>query len=140
MTRGRVVALVASTLVLVAVAVGAATASPPAGSYPETVSIDIHYSHFDASRLTVPVGVPVRFVIRNLDPIDHEWIVGDAATHGAHRTGTEAHHGVRPTEVSVPPLTTAETIVTFPVRGSLLFVCHLPGHEQYGMIGTLTVR
>ncbi len=140
MTRGRAVALVAGVLMLVAVAVGAAAASQTAGTYRETVYIDIHYSRFDASRLRVPVGVPVRFVIRNLDPIDHEWIVGDERTHTAHRTGTEAHHGARPTEISVPPLTTVETIVTFPTRGSQLFICHLPGHEQYGMIGTLSVR
>ena len=31
-------------------------------------------------RLTVPAGVPVTIVLRNDDPIDHEWIVGDAAS------------------------------------------------------------
>ena len=44
----------------------------------------------------MPAGVPVTIVLRNDDPIDHEWIVGDAAVHERHRTGTEPVHGVAP--------------------------------------------
>jgi uncharacterized cupredoxin-like copper-binding protein len=124
--------------IVVGVGVSAATSAP--APYRETVTIDIHYSRYEPALLSVPVGVPVRFVIRNLDPIDHEWLVGDAAMHAMHRTGTEMHHGARPTEVSIPALQTVETVVTFPAGGSLQFICHLPGHEQYGMIGTLDIR
>src|SRR6266487_889137 len=77
--------------------------------------------------------------VGNADPIDHEWIVGDAALHERHRTGTEAHHDGRPTEVSIDALTTRETTVSFSTPTTLTFVCHLPGHEAYGMVGTLTV-
>ena len=59
----------------------------------------IHYSHFEPAAITVPAGRPVTFVIHNTDPIDHEWIVGDAALHERHRTGTEPVHNARPTEV-----------------------------------------
>ena len=47
----------------------------------------------------MPAGVPVTFVLVNEDPIEHEWIVGDEASHARHRTGTEAHHGARPNEI-----------------------------------------
>ena len=67
-----------------------------------TVEIGIHYSHYEPAGVTVPAGVPVTIVLRNDDPIDHEWIVGDAAVHERHRTGTEPVHGSRPTEVSIP--------------------------------------
>ena len=40
--------------------------------------------------------MPVTFVLHNGDPIDHEWIVGDAAVHERHRAGTEPVHGVAP--------------------------------------------
>jgi uncharacterized cupredoxin-like copper-binding protein len=83
--------------------------------------------------------VPVTFVLVNDDPIDHEWIVGDAAVHARHRTGTEPHHGARPTEVSIPALSTLETTVTFPQPGIFAYICHLPGHEAYGMTGLVTV-
>lgn len=106
---------------------------------PIVVPITIHYSHFEPASVTVPVGQPVTFVITNDDPIDHEWIVGDAATHERHRTGTEPVHGARPTEISIPALSQKRTTVTFAATRPVQFICHLPGHEAYGMVGTVTV-
>jgi uncharacterized cupredoxin-like copper-binding protein len=106
---------------------------------PRRVEIRIHYSHFDPSQLRVPVGVPITFVLINEDPIDHEWLLGDAAFHERHRTGTEAHHGARPNEMSIPALSTVETTLTFALPESQQYICHLPGHEAYGMVGTLTI-
>lgn len=106
---------------------------------PLEVAIDIHYSHFDPSLVSVPAGRPVTFVITNSDPIDHEWIVGDAASHERHRTGTEPVHDARPTEISIPAGTVRRTTVTFAASGSQTFICHLPGHESYGMTGTVVI-
>jgi uncharacterized cupredoxin-like copper-binding protein len=99
----------------------------------------IRHSHFERTEVSVPVGSPITFVLANADPIDHEWIVGDEAVHERHRTGTEQVHGTRPTEVTVAAGTTATTTVTFAVPGTYRFICHLPGHEAYGMSGTLRV-
>jgi uncharacterized cupredoxin-like copper-binding protein len=132
---GRSGPVVAALLLIVAL--GASGCSTVAAG--ERVAIRIHYSSFDPQQVTVPVGVPVTFVLVNDDPIGHEWIVGDAAVHARHRTGTEPHHGARPTEVSIPALTTLETTVTFPERGIFAYICHLPGHEAYGMTGIVTV-
>jgi uncharacterized cupredoxin-like copper-binding protein len=103
------------------------------------VTITIRYSSFDPTTISVPAGRPVRFTLVNSDPIEHEWIVGDAAVHERHRTGTEPHHGARPTEVSIPALATRETVVVFDEPGRYLFICHLPGHEAYGMVGEIEV-
>src|SRR5262245_31454763 len=108
----------------------------PAG---REVEIDIRYSRFVPAALTVPAGTPITFVLRNEDPIDHEWIVGDEATHQRHRTGTEPHHGERPTEQSIPALSAVKTTVTLSTPGTYRYICHLPGHEAYGMVGTITV-
>ena len=110
-----------------------------AGLGPVTETIAIQHSHYDRSQVTVPVGVAVTIVLRNDDPIDHEWIVGDAATHERHRTGTEPVHASRPTEVTIPAGTTRATTITFKTPGTYLYICHLPGHEAYGMVGTLVV-
>ena len=127
-------ALAATTLLLlVAVVAGCGAAAPL------RVEITIHYSHVDPSALTVPHGVPITFVLVNTDPIDHEWIVGDEALHQRHRTGTEPFHNARPTEVTILALTTRTTTVTFATPGTLKYICHLPGHEAYGMTGTLRV-
>jgi uncharacterized cupredoxin-like copper-binding protein len=123
----------------IAILTGAAVVSAAANAGPVTVEIHIHYSHFEPSAVTVPVGRPVTFVLINDDPIDHEWIVGDQSLHERHRTGTEARHDARPTEVTIDAKSTRRTTVTFDTVGSLQYICHLPGHEQYGMVGTLEV-
>jgi|ERR1700675_4535158 uncharacterized cupredoxin-like copper-binding protein len=124
-----------------ATALGAAAVAGAVGrsAEPIVIEIDIHYSHFSPDAITVPAGRPITFVIVNNDPIDHEWIVGDAALHERHRTGTEPVHNARPTEISIDALHERRTTVTFASPGTLTFVCHLPGHEAYGMTGTVVV-
>jgi uncharacterized cupredoxin-like copper-binding protein len=136
MTRARW--LVASVLLgAIAIAVGANLG--PSVPVSDEVEIDIRFSKFAPTTVRVPAGVPVRFVLVNSDPIDHEWIVGDAAVHERHRTGTEPSHDARPTEVSVPAGARVETVITFQEPSSLAFICHLPGHEAFGMVGTVVV-
>ena len=122
--------------VAVAVVVLVAAAAMPVD---HTITIGIHYSHFTPAAISVPAGVPITFVLRNDDPIDHEWIVGDEATHTRHRLGTEPHHGDRPTEQSIAALSSVRTTVTFATPGTYRYICHLPGHEAYGMVGVVTV-
>ena len=130
--RHRLAAAVAVVLVATAVA----GCSRPSG---QTIEITIHYSAFDPAELRVPAGVPITFVLVNEDPIDHEWLIGDDAFHAAHRTGTHAAHGGVPTEVTVPALATVETTITFDEAGTFAYICHLPSHEAYGMVGTLMI-
>jgi uncharacterized cupredoxin-like copper-binding protein len=130
-------AMAALALVVLSSLLGAALL---AGARPTTeVTIAIRYSAFDPTTITVPAGEPVRISLVNDDPIEHEWIVGDAAVHERHRTGTEPHHGARPTEVSIPALGTRETVVVFDEPGTYRYICHLPGHEAYGMVGEIEV-
>lgn len=125
-----------------AVVIAVALAATAAGCAPAPVTVDVvlKHSRFAPAETLVPAGVPVTFVIRNTDPIDHEWIVGAADVHQRHRTGTEPAHDTIPTEVTVPALETRRTTITFPTPGLLPVICHLPGHERYGMAGTLRVR
>ena len=124
-----------------ATALGAAVLAGAVGrsDAPVVVELTIHYSRFEPATVTVPTGRAVTFVIDNNDPIDHEWIVGDKALHERHRTGTEPVHNARPTEISIDALTERSTTVTFDQPGTFTFICHLPGHEAYGMTGTVTV-
>ncbi len=139
MTTGRrtVASLVAGVGIALATALGASAVAR--SNDPLVIPITIHFSHYEPSSVTVPVGRAVTFVITNTDPIDHEWIVGDAALHQRHRAGTEPVHNVRPTEITIPALSERRTTVTFAAPGALQFICHLPGHEAYGMVGTVTI-
>lgn len=110
------------------------------GGGPSTeATIAIRYSRFEPDVVTMPVGVPVTITLRNEDPIDHEWIVGPPEVHERHRTGTEPLHAERPTEVTVPALSTLTTTLMFERAAEYAYICHLPRHEAYGMVGNLRV-
>jgi uncharacterized cupredoxin-like copper-binding protein len=118
------------------VASGCAPAQPAAS---DQIRLQFWYSRFAPEAITVKAGVPVTITLQNDDPIEHEWIVGSPAVHAAHRVGTEPAHDELPTEVTVPALKSRTTQVTFDEPGEYAFICHLPGHEAYGMTGTLRV-
>jgi uncharacterized cupredoxin-like copper-binding protein len=126
-------------MVLAAVLVAAAGACTSSADPDRTVEISIRHSRFVPGDLAVEPGERVRFVIRNDDPIAHEFILGDGEVQQVHEEGTEAHHGAKPGEVSVAPGATAQTTYTFEGSGSLIFGCHLPGHYGYGMRGTVRI-
>lgn len=106
----------------------------------QVVEVLMRHSKFEPAVVNVRSGVPVTLVFKNADPIDHEWIVGEAAVHERHRSGTEPVHEGRADEISVPVLSERRTTLTFRTPASLAFICHLPGHERYGMVGRLEVR
>ena len=137
LVAGAMASVVALAGVAVAAGAGGGHELPPAST---SIEIVIRYSHFQPSEFAVPVGVPVTITLRNTDPIDHEWIVGDAAVHAVHRVGTELLHPSRPTEGVIPAGESRTTVVTFAATGTLQYICHLPAHERYGMVGTVTIR
>ena len=121
-----------------------ATAVQLAGDGPErTVVVTMHHSRFEPATIRVEPGQRVRFVLRNTDPIDHEFILGDDAVQRRHEQGRERHHhGEVPGERSVAAGQEATTTYAFPagVDGrELEFACHLPGHYAYGMRGIVRV-
>ena len=120
------------------VAFGACTSVGASGE--RTITIEIEHSAFIPTELDVEEGERVRFVVVNNDPIDHEFIVGDEEIQLIHEKGTEAHHGARDGEISIPAGETRETSYTFDEPGRLLYGCHLPQHYRYGMKGEIRIR
>ena len=109
------------------------------GPEPVTVVLDVEHSAFTPSELTVRQGTRVRFVVVNADPINHEFIVGPPEVHDRHRVGTEEAHPPVAGELSVPAGSRAVTSYVFDEPGQVDFVCHLPGHADYGMNGVVSV-
>ena len=114
-------------------------ACAPASAGSSTIEIGIEHSRFEQTRIEVQAGEEVTFIVRNTDPIAHEFIVGDERVQAVHEEGTEAHHDARPGEVSVAAGETVTTTYTFGEPGELIFGCHLPGHYAYGMRGTIRI-
>ncbi len=125
-----------TALVALAVLIGSGCA---VSALSADATVVVHYSRFEPETIEVPAGVPVTITLRNDDPIDHEWIVGPPEVHERHRTGTEPVHDTVPTEVTIPALSTRVTTLTFDHAVEYQYICHLPGHEAYGMVGTLRV-
>jgi uncharacterized cupredoxin-like copper-binding protein len=132
-------ALAAGAVALVAVW----SAGSPGGDRSRTVVVTMRHSRFEPSLVKVAPGERVRFVLRNSDPIDHEFILGDASVQRRHEQGRQRqHHGDVPGERSVPAGQEAATTYAFPFTldgQALEFACHLPGHYAYGMHGTVRV-
>ena len=105
-----------------------------------TIVVTMHHSRFQPAAITVAPGTTVRFVLRNTDPIDHEFIIGGKAVHQLHERGTQRSHD-RPGEVSVLAGQERTTTVSFNLAApaQLEYACHLPGHYAYGMRGLVTV-
>jgi uncharacterized cupredoxin-like copper-binding protein len=132
-TFHRLIALLA--LAALPLAAGACGGSASANA----TTVTIHFSRFEPALITARAGEPITITLDNADPIAHEWIVGTEDVHQRHRTGTEPFHDSVPTEVTIPALSTRVTTVTFDEPGDYQYICHLPGHEQYGMVGVLRV-
>lgn len=113
--------------------------APTLGPGDVTVRLDIEHSLFSPTSLRVVEGTRVRFVVVNGDPIHHELIVGPPDVHARHERGTEASHPSIPGEVTIDLGATAVTTYTFDEPGTVEFACHLPGHYQHGMHGTVEV-
>jgi len=126
---------IAGTLLAVALSVGAC--GPSAGR--EVVRVDVRDSRFVPDRFEFAAGTTVTFEVTNGDPISHEFIIGDEEVQQVHEEGTEAHHGAKPGEISIPIGETRTTTYTFDEPGTLLIGCHLPGHWDYGMRGEISV-
>jgi uncharacterized cupredoxin-like copper-binding protein len=87
-------------------------------------AVEMREYMFQPNQITATAGQPFRLTLKN--------------------TGTVAHSfTVRDLDVSWPKLEPGRNAaVTFtpPQKGTFSMVCTEPGHEENGMVGTLTVR
>lgn len=95
---------------------------------------------FDPGELEVRPGETVTFVVTNEGEQEHEFVLGDAAyqdSHGEDMAAGEMHH--EGNAVSVGPGDTQELTWTFPEEGEVLYGCHVQGHYQAGMVGSIRI-
>ena len=130
-----------------------------------TVHIKLSEMAFQPDQLQVKAGETIHFVVTNEGQLLHEFNLGTAAMHAAHReemaammeqgiimsTGMDPSkmdhskmgHGHRrhddPNSVLVEPGQTAELTWTFPQTGTLEFACNVPGHSEAGMTGRVII-
>ena len=142
--RSRSALLVVAGLLLLTIGATACGSASADGRSHLTVHVNIHHSTFDPVDYTFDRGTTVTFVVKNTDPIEHEFIVGDSAVqYYIEHTSHAGHDGSVPGQISIPAGETRTTTFTFTDvthrPSDMEFACHLPGHFRYGMHGPITV-
>ncbi|WP_341253792.1 cupredoxin domain-containing protein [Euzebya pacifica] len=100
---------------------------------------------FDPAEVEVEVGETVTFSVTNVGQLPHDFTLGDAETQQAHEEEMAEMEGdmdrgaTEPNAVTIPAGETVETTWTFTEPGEILIGCHVPGHYDAGMRGTITI-
>lgn len=121
------------------VLLGACASGSGAGT--RTVRVILGHLRFAPNALRVEAGTTVTFVLVNGEAIDHEFVVGPEEVQQEHAkvaaSGEHGGHGFN--RVAVPANKTVRFEYTFDQPGTLLYGCHVEGHYEQGMRGTVTV-
>ncbi len=98
---------------------------------------------FTPAKVDVKRGETVRFVVRNVGQMKHEFMLGTAKELKEHAAVMQKHPEMEhddPNAVSVEPGQSGEVVWQFTRAGSFMFGCLMPGHYEAGMVGHLNVR
>jgi uncharacterized cupredoxin-like copper-binding protein len=98
---------------------------------------------FIPGTVTFHAGDTVTFRIHNAGHLPHEFVLGDQKVQNEHdkeMRGAQMSMTDQPNGVELAPETTEDLTWTFPVRGTVIYGCHEPGHYAAGMRGTVHVR
>jgi uncharacterized cupredoxin-like copper-binding protein len=110
------------------------------------VKIEIKNMRFDPSQISVKSGETIRFFVTNSDQIDHEFVIGDAASQAEHRKEMAEMmtmgHVMKHTDPNAVSVTTGETktlVWKFSRSGKFEIDCNVAGHFEAGMSGIVDV-
>ena len=113
------------------------------GAGPVTISIEaVDTPAFHPDLVSVSVGESIRFVVTNAGQGLHEFVVADEETQaGLAESGDHGEHAAEAlASLSLEPGEAEEVTLTFEEPGELLYACHVDGHYEAGMVGTLVVE
>ena len=99
---------------------------------------------FEPELIMVETGTTIAFVITNTGMLEHEMVIGDQHVQDEHAQSMDGGHDVHADDaiasaVTVMPGETRTLLHTFDEPGTLYFACHVPGHYDAGMVGTIEV-
>ena len=98
---------------------------------------------FIPNTLRIRKGEQVRFQLRNIGEIDHEFVVGTLEENLKHMKEMQKNPDMEhddPNAKRLKPKTTGEIVWQFTKAGTFDFSCMIPGHREAGMFGTIVVE
>ena len=93
--------------------------------------------------LTIRKGEQIKFVLRNVGAIEHEFVLGTKEEIEAHAEQMKKNPDMEhddPNMKRLAPKQNNEVVWRFTKKGTFEFGCLIPGHRESGMIGTVVVR
>jgi uncharacterized cupredoxin-like copper-binding protein len=98
---------------------------------------------FAPNRLELRRGEQVQFVLRNQGELEHELVIGTAATNLKHAEEMNADPEMAHEDPNAKRLRPKEAGVLhwqFTESGTFEYACLIPGHRDAGMVGTIVVK
>jgi uncharacterized cupredoxin-like copper-binding protein len=95
------------------------------------------------NRVEVKRGEQVRFVIRNVGELPHEFILASTPDNLKHAALMQKYPDMEhddPNGKTVQPKGSSEILWRFTRRGEFEFGCLIPGHREAGMLGKVLVK
>ncbi|MFB6261286.1 MAG: plastocyanin/azurin family copper-binding protein [Thiohalorhabdaceae bacterium] len=127
---------------------GFAAGEPAAADQADrTIRITADEYRYEPEKVTVARGAVVRFVITNRGSQKHSFVIGTPAEQKAHekemqgmaeRGGGMDHDD--PNAVTVAPGESEPLTWRFSEDSTVRYACHIPGHYQAGMVGTVQIN
>lgn len=98
---------------------------------------------FIPSRFEIKRGEQIRFKLRNVGELEHEFVLATTAENIKHAKqmakNPEMEHD-DPNARRVEPKKADDIVWRFTKRGTFEYGCLIPGHREAGMIGTIVVK
>jgi len=95
-----------------------------AGGGSGSTAVELSEFKFQPNEITATAGRPVKLTLRNTGTVAHDFTVKDLDV----------------ASPKVQPRSSAEFAFTPSRTGTFQIICTEPGHQEGGMVGTLTVR
>ena len=98
---------------------------------------------FAPERIEVKKGEQIKFVLKNVGQVDHEFLVDSVANNARHKVEMEKNPDMaheEPNGARLKPAESRQLLWRFSKAGTFEFACLLPGHYESGMKGVVVVR
>jgi uncharacterized cupredoxin-like copper-binding protein len=94
-------------------------------------------------RIEIKRGEQVRFVLKNVGKVDHEFMLDSVANNAKHKIEMQKNPDMEhddPNGKRLAPGQSAQVVWRFTKAGTFEFACLIPGHHESGMHGSVAVK
>jgi uncharacterized cupredoxin-like copper-binding protein len=98
---------------------------------------------YTPDRLEVKRGEQIKFILKNLGVVDHEFLIDTKLNNAKHKLDMEKNPDMEheePNGARLKPGATRENFWRFTKAGTFEFACLLPGHYESGMKGVVVIK